>query len=165
MEICISHLLLHEFIFKRSWVIYLNINSSPWRCLLIIPNIFNNKFLMCFPLSSISNYILEPNSLKLMNVPPSVMIPCCCCLATDCIPYKLYLLSYDICCYSLKQFCLIDEVLSLLCRWTALPFPIPLSDWPIPTGLQHFYNPDNNQSLFLILWILLMKECILFFRA
>lgn len=160
-----SHLLLHDVIFKHSWVIYLNINSSPWSCPLILPNIFNNKFLMCFPLSSISNYILKPNSLKLMNVSPSFMIHCCCCLATDYIPYKLYLLSYDKCSYSLKQFHHIDKLLSLLCRWTALPFPVPLSDWPIPTGLQHFYNQDNNQSLFLILWLLLMKGWILFFHA
>lgn len=113
---------------------------------------------MCFPLSSISNYILEPNSLKLMNVSPSFMIHCCCCLATGYITYTLYLLFYEKHCYSLKQFCHIDKVLSILCRWIALPFPLSLSDWPSPTGLQQFYNQDNNQCLPLILWILLIRE-------
>lgn len=120
---------------------------------------------MSFPLSSISNYILEPNSLKLMNVSPSFMIHCCCCLGTGYITYTLYLLSYEKHCYSLKQFHHIDKVLSILCRWIALPFPLSLSDWPIPTGLQQFYNQDNNQCLSLVLWVLLIKERILFFHA
>lgn len=102
---------------------------------------------MCFPLSSISNYILEPNSLKLMNFSPFFMIHCCYCLATDYITYILYLLPYEKRCYSLKQFHRVDKVLSILCRWIALPFPLSLSDWPIPRGLQQFNNQDNNQCL------------------